>query len=135
MTDKVEKQKELEEESLGLGIRKYREALAQCGEDNLSPGMKLLKAAIEPLTAAIQTCVNGGTFAEFERAMLRERTCNGLETAHKERRRWTTPKTQDTPAAGDHASGQVWTEERGGGCQTIRSPATVSRLLLATKVP
>lgn len=47
-----ETQKLLEEESAGLGIAKYREAMEK-GEADLPPGMKLLKQAIVPLSKAI----------------------------------------------------------------------------------
>jgi DNA invertase Pin-like site-specific DNA recombinase len=36
-----------------------------------------------------------GAFAKFERAILRERTRNGLDTARKEGRGKPAPKTQD----------------------------------------
>jgi DNA invertase Pin-like site-specific DNA recombinase len=52
------------------------------------------EAGFQSLTEAIETTSSGGrmmmqmvgAFAEFERAMLRERTCNGLNTARKEGR-------------------------------------------------
>lgn len=50
-------QLDLEAESLALGIEKYREAIA-AGEDTLPPGMRLIKAAVEPLAGAIQTLIN-----------------------------------------------------------------------------
>lgn len=62
-------QKELEAESLGIGIQRYREALAERGEDNLPPGLKLIKTAIEPLAAAIQKFVDDGQAGKASRGM------------------------------------------------------------------
>ena len=45
-------QRALEQESIALGVEKYRAALA-AGEDTMPPGMRLIKAAIAPLSAAI----------------------------------------------------------------------------------
>jgi DNA-directed RNA polymerase len=49
-------QAELEEEAMGMGIDRYRKALAR-GEADMEPGVKLLKRAIEPLAAAIKEYV------------------------------------------------------------------------------
>lgn len=46
-------QRALEEESVQLGIEKYRAALAQ-GEDHMPPGMRLIKQAIGPLSEKIK---------------------------------------------------------------------------------
>jgi DNA-directed RNA polymerase len=69
LDDKIALQRELEEESLGLGVKKYRENLIERGEDNLPPGMKLLKAAIGPLTVAIQQCVEEGLEGKASRSV------------------------------------------------------------------
>src|SRR5688500_410770 len=53
-------QQQLEDESIGLGIKKYRENLLERGEDNLPPGLKLMKQTIEPLAAAIDKKVEEG---------------------------------------------------------------------------
>lgn len=53
----MQAQYKLEEESLALGIERYREALAR-GEDTLPPGMKLIKAAVVPLAEAIKVLVD-----------------------------------------------------------------------------
>ena len=45
-------QRALEQESIALGVEKYRAALI-AGEDTMPPGMRLIKAAIAPLAAAI----------------------------------------------------------------------------------
>lgn len=58
MSNLEELQLELEQESLGLGIKRYREALASRGEHNLPAGIKLIKQAIEPLTKAITRVVD-----------------------------------------------------------------------------
>jgi len=55
-----ELQREIEEESIGLGIKRYRENLLARGEDNLPPGIKLMKQTIEPLAAAIGKKVEDG---------------------------------------------------------------------------
>jgi DNA-directed RNA polymerase len=65
----IEKQKALEEESLGLGIKHYREALAARGEDNLPPGMKLMKLAIEPLSKAIDKAISDGLAGKASRSV------------------------------------------------------------------
>lgn len=48
----IDQQHALEAESMALGIEKYQAAL-QAGEDTLPPGMRLIKAAVEPLSKAI----------------------------------------------------------------------------------
>ena len=50
-------------------------------------GFKSLTEAIETTSPAGRMMMQiVGSFAEFERAMLRERTCNGLNAARKEGR-------------------------------------------------
>lgn len=62
-------QRELEAESLGIGMKRYREALASRGEDNLPPGLKLIKQTIEPLSAAIQSTVDEGLAGKASRSV------------------------------------------------------------------
>jgi DNA-directed RNA polymerase len=50
---------ELEEEAIGLGMKRYNEQMAN-GEDTLPPGLKLMKAAIEPTAAAIEQFIEEG---------------------------------------------------------------------------
>ncbi|MBI0327561.1 DNA-directed RNA polymerase [Burkholderia plantarii] len=52
-------QLELEEEAIGLGVKRYNEQLVN-GEDTLPPGLKLMKAAIEPTAAAIERFITEG---------------------------------------------------------------------------
>lgn len=59
-TEMINEQLKLEEESLGMGMTRYREALASRGEANLPPGLKLIKTAMVPLTAAIKQFVAEG---------------------------------------------------------------------------
>ncbi len=68
-TDIISVQTELEEEAQGIGMKRYREALAQRGEDNLPPGLKLIKTTIEPLTLAIQKCVEEGLAGKASRSV------------------------------------------------------------------
>lgn len=65
----IDIQKELEEESSGMGIKRYRENLAARGEDNLPPGLTLMKKTIEPLAAAIQKCVDDGLEGKASRSV------------------------------------------------------------------
>ena len=69
MNDMITVQKAIEEESLGLGIQRYREALASRGEDNLPPGLKLIKTCIEPLTKAIQKHIDDGLAGKASRGI------------------------------------------------------------------
>lgn len=68
-TEMITEQMKLEEESLGLGMTRYREALASRGEDNLPPGLKLIKTAMVPLTAAIKQCVAEGLAGKASRSV------------------------------------------------------------------
>lgn len=52
-------QLELEEEAIGLGMKRYQEQMKQ-GEDTLSPGLRLIRAAIEPTAAAIDAFIAEG---------------------------------------------------------------------------
>lgn len=56
-TDLHALQIELEEEAIGLGVKRYQEQMAN-GQDTLPPGLKLMKAAIEPMAEAIEKAVN-----------------------------------------------------------------------------
>lgn len=54
---------------------------------NLGAGFKSLTESIDTTSSAGRMMMQiVGSFAEFERAMLRERTCNGLHAARKEGR-------------------------------------------------
>lgn len=55
-TDLQQVQLTLENESLALGMERYREAVKR-GEETMPPGMRLIKAAVEPLAAAIEQLV------------------------------------------------------------------------------
>lgn len=88
-------------------------------------------AGFQSLTEAIDTTTPAGrmmmqivaTFAEFERAMLRERTRNGLDAA-RARAYWRqTPKTQYTPTTGDYQFGSIWPKDRSGCGQVIQRPS------------
>jgi DNA-directed RNA polymerase len=50
-------------------MKRYREALATRGEDNLPPGIKLIKETIEPLAAAIQKAVDEGLEGKASRSV------------------------------------------------------------------
>lgn len=68
-------------EQAGAGFRSLTEII-----DTTSPAGRMMMQMV-------------GTFAEFERAMLRERTQNGLDAARKQGRvRWSSPKTQEASA-------------------------------------
>jgi len=59
---------ELEEESIGLGIKRYNEALRQ-GEDCMPPGMQMIKAAIEPTAVAINKFIEDGLAGKASRSV------------------------------------------------------------------
>jgi DNA-directed RNA polymerase len=67
--DMITVQNEIEEESLGISIKRYRENLASRGEDNLPPGLKLIKKSIEPLGEAIQKCIDDGLEGKASRSV------------------------------------------------------------------
>ena len=69
MNDKITVQNELEAEALGLGVQRYREALVARGEDNLPPGLKLIKTCIDPLAKAIQKFVDEGLAGKASRSV------------------------------------------------------------------
>jgi DNA-directed RNA polymerase len=50
----IEKELLLEEESIQMGIQKYRDALQADGVGNLPPGKQLIKAAMQPMVEAIE---------------------------------------------------------------------------------
>lgn len=52
-------QLELEEEAIGMGIKRYEEQLKN-GEDTLPPGLRMIKASVEPLAAAIDKFIEEG---------------------------------------------------------------------------
>ena len=79
-------------------------------------------AGFQSLTEAIDTTSAGGrmmmqivgAFAEFERAMLRERTRKGLNARSQGRARWwPPPQTQGTPGTGNRTHGEFGPED---GC-------------------
>jgi len=81
----------------GAGFRSLTEAI-----DTTSPGGRMMMQII-------------GAFAEFERAMLRERTRSGLDAARKQRAdRRSSPKAQRSSAARDRRLGQLGREDGGG---------------------
>ncbi|SMG43711.1 DNA-directed RNA polymerase [Paraburkholderia susongensis] len=59
---------ELEEEAIGLGMKRYNEQMAN-GEDTLPPGLKLMKAAIEPTAAAIEKFIEDGLAGTASRSV------------------------------------------------------------------
>ncbi|QSI31445.1 T3/T7 RNA polymerase [Variovorax sp. RKNM96] len=52
--DPVEAQRKLEDESVEMGIAAYRRTLNEDGPGNLLPGQQLVRAAMQPLVAAIK---------------------------------------------------------------------------------
>ena len=102
-------------------------------------------AGFQSLTEAIDTTSPGGrmmmqivgAFAEFERAMLRERTRNGLDAARKEGRvggRRPKLKTHQQQEIMHLVSSGQKTAADAARLFNVH-PATVSRLLQGTKVP
>ena len=67
-TKLYDRQRELEAESTSMGIKRYREALASRGEDNLPAGMILIKESIEPLAKAIDKIVEDGLNGKASRS-------------------------------------------------------------------
>lgn len=61
-------QLELEEEAIGMGVKRYNEQLAN-GEDTLPPGLKLMKAAIEPMAAAVEKFIEEGLAGAASRSV------------------------------------------------------------------
>ena len=99
----------------GAGFRSLTEAI-----DTTSPGGRMMMQIV-------------GTFAEFERAMLRERTRNGLDAARQQGRiGGRRPKLKTHQQQEDRAVGQFWTEDRSGCRQTIQRP---SRYRVASPAP
>lgn len=66
-TNMIAVQEALEEEALGLSMKRYREALAARGEDALPPGMKLVKKSLEPLIGAISQYIADGLAGKASR--------------------------------------------------------------------
>ncbi|MBF0548250.1 MAG: recombinase family protein [Candidatus Riflebacteria bacterium] len=103
----------------GAGFRSLTEAI-----DTTSPGGRMMMQIV-------------GTFAEFERAMLRERTRTGLDAARKQGRVGGRPRKLKTDQQ------QAIVKLVGSGKKTAADaaklfnvhPATVSRLLKRGKVP
>jgi len=97
----------------------------------------LAGAGFRSLTEAIDTTSAGGrmmmqivgSFAEFERAMLRERTRSGLDAQWSGRgpqtgtSRRKTPQTQSQPEGGDSAAGKLREENRSRCSATLRRPS------------
>ena len=110
----------------------------------LMENVEQAEAGFRSLTEAIDTTSPGGrmmmqmvgSFAKFEREMLRERTRNGLESARKQGRIGRRPKLkahQQEEIVKQVSSGQK------NAADTARlfnvHPATVSRLLQHSKTP
>lgn len=49
----IQKQENLEQLSIDMGIQKYREVLARDGNEGLPPGKQLIKAAMDPMVKAL----------------------------------------------------------------------------------
>ena len=56
--EKLRRQLELEEESISLGVKRYREQIATTPISEMAPGLALMYRAIEPLSKAIDDFVN-----------------------------------------------------------------------------
>ncbi|MDF0504878.1 hypothetical protein POK33_29515 [Burkholderia cenocepacia] len=67
-TDLHALQIELEEEAIGLGVKRYNEQMVN-GEDTLPPGLKLMKAAIEPTAAAVEKFIQDGLAGAASRSV------------------------------------------------------------------
>jgi len=91
------------------------------------------EAGFRSLTEAIDTTSPAGrmmmqivgTFAEFERAMLRERTSNGLDAApdHLTGAYWRPPpEAQNAPTGGGYQFGEIWPKDCSGCRQAIQRP-------------
>lgn len=106
-------------EQAGAGFRSLTEAI-----DTTSPGGRMMMQMV-------------GTFAEFERAMLRERTRNGLDAARKRGRVGGRPQKLKT-----HQQEEIVHLVNSGQKNAADAarlfnvhPATVSRILQRGKVP
>jgi hypothetical protein len=56
--DKIKRQLELEEESVQLGVQRYREQVKDTPVSEMPPGLALLHRAMEPLAQAIDSFTN-----------------------------------------------------------------------------
>ena len=87
-------------------------------------------AGFQSLTEAIDTTLPVGrmlmqivgAFSEFERAMLRERTRNGLDSARKQGRIGGRSKTKRTSKRGNHSIDHFWPEISSRCSQTTSRP-------------
>ena len=103
----------------GAGFRSLTEAI-----DTTSPGGRMMMQSV-------------GTFAEFERAMLRERTRNGLDAARQQGRiggRRPKLKTHQQQEIGQLVNSGQKTAADAARLFNVH-PATVSRLLRRDKAP
>lgn len=64
-----------------------------------------------------------GSFAEFERAMLKERTKAGVDATRKYGRMGAAAKTEGSSAAGNHHAREDRQEDCGGRRTRIRCPS------------
>jgi len=64
----LDAQRELEAEAQALGIDRYRASM-DAGEDTLTPGQRLIKAAVEPLGAAIKSHIESALAGKANRAV------------------------------------------------------------------
>jgi len=76
-------------------------------------GFRSLTEAIDTTTPAGRMMMQiVGTFAEFERAMLRERTQSDLDMARTRSYRWSSAQAQGESATGDREPGEFRKEVR-----------------------
>ena len=61
-------QQAFEEEAIGLGIERYRKELAAHGQQDLPPGLVLMKRTIEPMSAAVKKYVEDAQAGKASRA-------------------------------------------------------------------
>lgn len=61
-------QKALEEEAIGLGIDRYRKELEAHGQQDLPPGLVLMKRTIEPMAAAVREFVENAQKGKASRS-------------------------------------------------------------------
>jgi len=117
---------------------KFKAYVAFCTFVGMDPGFKSLTEAIDTTTPAGRMMMQMvGSFAEFEREMIRERTKAGLDAARKEGRIGGRRPKLNKDQRKDIADNVI--SERKSGAQMARlynvSEATISRIVAQHRQP
>lgn len=86
MSDKLQRQLDLEEEGVTLGIKKYRDSLTKEAFSDLPAGVALLKRAVEPTAKAVEAFLTNNSVGAWagKKALIRKFliTCDVDEVAY-----------------------------------------------------